>query len=116
MTAFGGLGGNGRAGVSSGGSGFADKGNVGGDSSGDGTAVKGSPSGGVANFSVSYNEVSTSGFCPLFGGGVIYKVGATGTSGTMYGEGGGSIFHFGSTANYAGGSGGPGVVIITESF
>lgn len=59
---------------------------------------------------------STSGFCPLFGGGIRSVSGADGTAGAYYGEGAGACYEAEAATNRAGAVGFSGVIIIEEYY
>lgn len=58
----------------------------------------------------------TSGFCPLFGGGIRSVSGADGTAGAYYGEGAGACYESNAETNRAGAAGFSGAIIIEEYY
>jgi hypothetical protein len=65
-------------------------------------------------------SMNPSGFCPIFGCGVIGRTslsaGSAGPNGVNYGDGGGSAWSENLTTNFAGGDGYQGVIRITEYY
>jgi hypothetical protein len=60
--------------------------------------------------------IPNSGCCPLFGGGVVSVLAADGTTGTVYGEGGGAARSTDVATNYSGGAGFKGVIRVWEYY
>lgn len=114
MSAGGGAGGQGHIGVS--GSTAGSDGTLGGTSSGGDINLKGTVANGRTVISGSIGQKSTSGFCPLIGGGIYPNHEADGSNATIAGEGGGSMTSSGITDNENGGDGFRGEVWILERF
>lgn len=81
----------------------------------EGLEGKGLPSTYSRSTSGSNYTLPMSGACPIIGGGINYNTG-TGVNGNVSGEGGGASYSSNTTANYAGGSGYRGVIIIEEYY
>jgi hypothetical protein len=117
LTATGGTFGGGDLGTAGGSRGV---GNAGGQGSGGDINIKGQTPGITAVYTGDIVSMNNSGFCPIFGCGIVgitgISTGSAGPNGVNYGDGGGSAYVENISTNFAGGDGYQGVIRITEYY